>query len=537
MLLIIVGIVVQIRALSPYYEKLQPVPGGTFTEGILGAFTNANPLYATGSVDSSVARLIFPSLMRYDSHGRLINGLAEKVSVDPRGTVYTVTLRPNLVWQDGEPLNAEDVVFTYKTIQNPDAKSPLLSSWQGIKVAIVNNRTVSFTLPNALSSFPYSLTNGIVPLHILGGIPVPELRSASFNTTKPIGAGPFKWETIEVQNLGSDSREERIGLVPNNLYYGGVPKLQRFIIRAFHDEKNLLASLKARELNGMVGLEALPDVYADIPDVHTYNIPINGEVAVFLKASNPALADTKVRQALVMAVNVRDTRKVLGFPVIGANGPLLRSHVGYDRTFVELSFNADEANKLLDAAGWVKGADGIRAKGGTKLTFQLYSENTSDYSSIAQSLKEQWKMIGVEVQVNLQQDADLQATIASHGYDALLFGILLGPDPDVFPFWHSSQADPRSVGRLNLSEYKSKVADMSLEAGRTRFDATLRAVKYRPFLEAWRADAPAVVLYQPRLLYVGYGGIFGFEPHLINNPTDRYANVENWMILQEKTYK
>lgn len=180
--LMITGVVFQNRRLSGHYQSLQPVPGGSFTEGIIGAFTNANPLYASGAVDASVSKLVFAGLMKYDQSNHLVGDLAEKWTVDDRGLHYTVTLRPNLVWQDGQSLTADDVVFTYQTIQNPDAKSPFLGSWQGIKVDAKNARTVEFTLPNVLASFPYSLTNGIVPKHLLNNIPPTQLRSVRFNT-------------------------------------------------------------------------------------------------------------------------------------------------------------------------------------------------------------------------------------------------------------------------------------------------------------------------------------------------------------------
>jgi len=137
----------------------------------------------------------------------------------------------------------------------------------------------------------------------------------------------------------------------------------------------------------------------------------------------------------------------------------------------------------------------------------------------------------------MQSDTELQTTLSLHSYDALLYGIELGPDPDVFAYWHSSQADARAQQRLNFSEYKSPASDAALEAGRTRSDPTIRAIKYRPFLEAWRNDAPAISLYQPRFLYVTHGQLFGFEPTVMNSGLDRYANVENWMIREEKTVK
>lgn len=134
----------------------------------------------------------------------------------------------------------------------------------------------------------------------------------------------------------------------------------------------------------------------------------------------------------------------------------------------------------------------------------------------------------------LQTGKDLDATINGHAYDALLYGIVIGNDPDVYAYWDSSQADVRSMNRFNFSEYKSDVADEAIAAGRTRLDPELRAVKYKPFLQTWIADAPAVGLYQPRFLYVTRGAVDGLKEHTISTQTAYYAGVETWMIQRAR---
>lgn len=535
--ILIALVVAQLRALSPYYQQTVPVSGGTYTEGIIGSFTNANPLYAVGSVDSAVSQLVFEGLLKYDQNNVLVGNLAQNWQLDEREVTYTVTLRPDLKWQDGTPLTADDVAFTYATIQNADAASPLLTSWQKIKIEAKDPRTVVFTLPSPLSAFPNSLTNGIVPKHLLGNIPVNQLRSARFNTVAPIGSGPFKWERIEVEGSGPDTRSEQIGLVPNPYYHGGTAKLQRYIIRTFNDEKRMIQSFKDRQLTAMAGLETVPDDVKIEGGVQQYNIPLTGQVTVFLKTSNEILASVKVRQALVQAADPSDIVRSINYPLVISKGPFLASHVGYNKDIVQLPTNIEQAKKLLDEDGWVPGANGIREKDKKPLTFHIYSQSTSEYALVTQKLQMQWRAIGVDIQVSLQGDADFKSTVANHNYDALLYGVSLGNDPDVYAYWHSSQGDIRSANRLNFSEYKSTVADKALEAGRSRSDPALRTVKYKPFLEAWRNDAPALVLYQPRFLYITRGTVYGFKPEALNGATERFSNVENWMIRVGKTDK
>ncbi|MBI3624042.1 hypothetical protein HY218_00230, partial [Candidatus Saccharibacteria bacterium] len=492
MLFLIGTVVLQTLSLTKDYASLQPVPGGTFTEGLLGSFTDANPLYATGLVDSSVSKLLFASLFKIDQSGKLVGDLASKWTVDDRAVVYTVYLRDNLKWHDGQALTADDAVFTYQTIQNADTKSPLFSSWRGISVVATNSRTITFTLPNALGSFPYSLTNGIVPKHLLRDVPANQLRSIRFNSVNPVGSGPFMWERVEVSGDSPETREEQIGLIPFKQYYGGVPKLDHFTLRSFHDQKQMITSFQHGELNAIVGLDSLPDMLKKDTTIVEYNVPLAGEVAVFLKTSDELFQDTRIRLALTRATNQQAVLKSLGYPVVGANEPLLRGQPGYDKTLAQQSYNMAAANSLLDEAGWARGKDGLRFKNGKALGFNLFAPSTSEATIVSQQLQQQWRRLGIDAHVQLEPTPDLQGVIARHDYDALLYGISIGPDPDVFVYWHSSQADPHSSNRLNLSEYKSPLADKALEAGRSRTDVKVRVIKYRPFLEAWPSANPGL---------------------------------------------
>lgn len=533
MFLLIVGVTLQVRSLGPKYQTVQPRPGGTYTEGIIGSFTNANPLYASSGVDSSVSRLAFSSLLTYDENNKLVGDLAESWSLDKDERVYTVKLKQNLQWHDGVPLTANDVLFTYKLIQNPETKSYLLPSWQNIKVEAPDEQTVVFTLPNSLSSFPDSLTNGIIPQHILASVKPSQLRSNEFNNETPVGSGPFRFSEVEVVGVVPDDRQERIALNAFDNYHAGRPHIDRFIIRTFANEESLTEAFTQERVDAMVGLASLPDQFTDKSDVTEFSVPLTGEVLVFFKTTQEVLKDPAVRKALVLSADKKEILDRLPYPLVSVNQPLLKSHIGYDKSLAQVTDKPDEAKKILDAAGWtVDPKTGIRTKDGQKLSFRLFSQTNSEYSSVANSLQEQWREIGVDMQVELQNDQDLQNTLALHNYDALLYGISVGSDPDVFAYWHGSQSDIRSATRLNFSEYKSAAADKALEAGRTRSDPQLRTIKYKPFLEAWRKDAPALALYQPRFLYVVREPLYGFNVTSANTAANRFAHVERWMVRE-----
>jgi peptide/nickel transport system substrate-binding protein len=529
---LISAVVIQTRALGDHYLTVVPVPGGIYSEGIIGSYTNANPIFATTDVDSSVSRLIFSGLLTYNDDNQLVGDLAKSWTVDEEGKVYSFTLRDDITWHDGQAFRADDVVFTFETIQNPDARSPLFAGWSGIKVTAQDPLTVNFTLPNVLASFPYSLTTGILPRHKLQDMEAAELRGALFNTIEPVGTGPFKWNGVEVRGDTAENREQRIALVANERYHKGKPHLSEFILRAYLNESSLTDSFYKGELNAVAGSQTMS---LDTPMAEELNIPLTGSVMVFLKTTQPNLKESKVRRALAHATNQKELLRQLRLPSKAVDGPLLAEHIGYKPALGQVNFDLTQANALLTEAGWqLDPATNIRTKDGEKLTINLNTLNSSEYASVANQLQKQWRAVGVDLIVNSLPQRDLQTVIEERSYDALMYGIVMGLDPDQFAYWHSTQADVRSQRRLNFSDYSSNVVDSALEAGRTRIDPNLRAAKYEPFLQTWRDDAPAIALYRPRFLYTTYGKLYNFNHIGLNSPIDRYNSIEKWMIRTDR---
>ncbi len=533
LVVLIGGVGVQTFLLSGYYQSLRPVAGGIYNEGVLGTFTTANPLYATSDVDSTLSHLLFAGLLTYNQHNQLVGDLASGYTVDEKGTTYTVHIKPHLLWQDGQQLTRADVLFTYHAIQNPDAQSPLNNSWQGITVSAPDAQTVMFQLPDPLASFPYDLTNGIVPKHVLAGVPTVDLRSADFNTNHPIGAGPFAWHAIQIIGGDPNTAQEQIALTPFIGYQGGQPKLQEFVVHAYASRSQLVQALKTGQLTGAEGLGAIPSELQG-KNWQAHSLLLTAATMVFYKTSTGVLSDPNVRQALIQGTDTDMIIKSLGYSTHAVREPFLTGQLGYSGQYAQAGFNVRAARSQLDQDGWVVGKNGLRSKDNQTLSFSLRATDTSESSTVTHMLQQQWAQLGVKLIVDLQNSADFQNSLTYHDYDALLYGISIGVDPDVFVYWDSSQADVRSANRLNLSEYKNPTADAALEAGRTRLSPDLRVVKYKPFLQAWQQDAPALGLYQPRLLYITNGPVSGLSEQQINTATDRFNNVQNWQIRQAK---
>lgn len=532
-LLILVGFL-QFGFLREKYLPEKFVSGGIFTEGIVGSYTNSNPIYATSSVDSSVSKLLYSGLFSYDENGKLVPDLAESINLSNNDKTYTVSLKKNLYWHDGYTLTAKDVAFTFNVIKNPDANSFLAPGWQGIKVEATDDYTVKFELDNALGSFPNSLTTGVLPEHILGGVSADQLRTSDFNTINTVGSGPFRIGKVEVRDTSAETKSQTIGLLPFDKYHRGKPALSRYIIKTFDSQESMKTAFSKGEITAASDISSIFDDQSQ--DDKNNFIPVNlvAQTMVFFKTSTGLLSDRNVRTALALATDRKQIIAATGDALQPIDSPMLNSHFAYSKKIVQKTALSPESKKILDKAGWKTGTDGIRVKKKQRLSFNLYVNDTEEHSAVANKLKEQWQAIGAEANIIVEDEESRQSTIASHGYDALLSSISVGADPDVYAFWHSSQFDPRLKTRLNFSEYKSKQADAALEGGRSRTDPKLRTIKYQPFLKAWITDNPAIALYRPQFVFLVSGELDGFVMNSMVDTSDKYVNIENWKIRKQR---
>ena len=530
MVVIAIGLFVQIRAASSAYLEIVPANGGVFVEGYVGNVKNMNPLYSSNSVDNALTKLMFSSLLTYNEKNELIGDLAEKWTSDEVGKVYTVTLRKDAKWHDGEAVTPEDVVYTYNSIQNAKVQSPLSSSWKGVKVERTGDWDVTFTLPNSYSPFPHLLTNGIVPEHILKDIDPSQLRGSRFNTASPVGSGPFTFRSIDVDKQG-DNQTEIVQLSKNDSYYNSVPKLDGFTIKTFKDKQDMQSALNSKDITGAAFVD-----HQDNNKENEFLFTQTSGLYVFMNNSKPPFDSPQIREAIARATSPGLVSSTLPYATLPVRSPLLVGQVGYSKDYVQKGTDIELANKLLTESGWAwQQGEPYRKKDGKELTVQLVSEKSDDYVKFVEQLQKQWAAVGVKAEVSLEdQDTIAATTLASKKYDALLYAINIGPDPDVYVYWHSSQAKPDAKPGLNFSLYSSKQADEALEAGRSRTNPSLRAAKYKPFLAAWQKDVPAIGLHQPVFSYSTNIPVYGLQEKTINIPSDHLNNVNQWQINTKK---
>ena len=201
--LLLVATGLQLYWIQSSYASEQPVSGGTYAEGVIGRLDTLNPIYASTQSERSAGQLIFSSLFRYDASNNLESDLAESYTASADGKIYTVQLRKNAKWHDGQPVTAKDVAFTLGLIKNPQTRSYLYRTWQDVQVKATGKYELVFTLPGAYAPFPHALTFGVLPQHILGKVSPLRLREHPFNRD-PIGSGPFAFKGIQIINPDAD---------------------------------------------------------------------------------------------------------------------------------------------------------------------------------------------------------------------------------------------------------------------------------------------------------------------------------------------
>lgn len=512
------------------YTQSIPDAGGTYAEGVVGKLDTLNPLYASTSAERSASRLIFSSLVGYDLESKVKSDLALTWKPSEDGKIYTVTMRKDAKWHDGEPVTADDVVFTVNLMKNPVARSQQYfdGTWRGIGVAKVDDHTVTFTLPSPYAPFPHALNFGVLPEHELKSVSPTRLRESAFNRT-PIGSGPFKFRNLQV--LSADQERLVLHMAANTDYYDGAPLLERFQIHTYQDHDQLRKGFLTNEVNAATDLTAgdVDTIKTQVKDAKSTDVQLHNGVYGIFRNDSPMLADVNVRQALVAAVNRPEVFKSLGGHGRLLEGPLVPEHTAAISGLRQAKFDKKAAEDKLTAAGWVRTGDDVRIKDGQKLQLTVVSRQDGDYPALLAQLSKYWRAIGVDVRTQLVPSRTIEGNILiPRAYDVLLYELELGADPDVYAYWHSSQARPNA---RNLANYKSGIVDDALSSARARSETQLRDAKYRAFVDQWLKDAPAIALYQPTLHYVTSENTRTITQNTsIPDAIGRYRAVEYWTV-------
>jgi peptide/nickel transport system substrate-binding protein len=536
---------------------LGPARGGAYAEILTGTPNFINPLYASiNTVDSDLVSLIYSGLLRRNNNNDLVPDLAEKFAVSPDGKTYTFNLKQNVVWHDGKPFSADDVIFTFQALTNPAYASPLQRSFEGIEVARVDEYTVTFTLAEPYAAFLELLTVGILPSGLWQQIQPPAARLADLNT-KPIGTGPYVFKSLTKDKAGTIRSYE---LAANENYFERPPYIQTVEFKFTPNFQESINALNDGRGNGVdyVPKEKSGDIVAP-GNYNQYYLNQPQFTALFFNQTNlGAASDIRVKQALAYAL---DKQAFVQYPQHTSviDSPMLPIFSDYYRDDItRYHYDSDKANALLDQSGWKTvtvaapetpatstaetAGDAAeppavepgtwRKKGDAFLQLTITTVDQPETLALAEFIKTSWEALHIKVTLNTVSTQTVQTdVIKPRNYQVLLYGAVLGADPDQYPFWHSSQI---SANGLNLSNYSNKKIDALLEDARITTDVAVRKDKYRQFEDILIADLPAIFLYTQKYPYLQTKDVRGFDTQSITVPSDRFSNVTNWYIKISK---
>lgn len=514
-----------------------PQSGGTFIEGMAGQPSMINPILSqTSDVDRDLVQLIFSGLLTYDKDHNLVGDLAEKWEISEDEKVYTVYLKDNLKWHDGEDLTSDDVVLTYHLIQHEKYPGTLAGNWKDVSVEKIDDKTIKFSLPEVFSPFLANLTTGILPYHIFAEADPAKIDDMDFNT-QPIGSGPYKISKIKIDKKGVFNSIE---LESFDDCYGHVPYIPEIIIKFYPNYQELYNAYQKKEIHSIshVITADWPMVSNTISNVNYYDIPLPQYTAIFINQdANPALRDPYVKESLYYGL---DRERILEEAIYGKgkviNTPILEGFMGHNPDILHIYRDAEKAKAVLDQGKWIDvDGDGIREKDNSRLSIKLITSDNPEFVLASRIIQENWQEIGVQVEIGVFTIGELESQyIKLRNYDALLFGENLGADPDPYVYWHSSQiTDPG----LNLSNYTNVEVDRYLETARRTNDIDTRIHSYLPFQDVIFDDKPAVFLYQPYYIYAVNPSIQGINVDHASNPAERFQFVDEWYINTTRVWK
>ncbi|MBI2453219.1 peptide ABC transporter substrate-binding protein [Candidatus Peregrinibacteria bacterium] len=524
---------------NPENQTELPQEGGAYSEGLIGSVKRLNPLFTEfNNVDRDISNLVFSGLSKYDPlKGEVVEDLAtHTLSVDKK--TYTFNIKKNVFWHDENPLTAEDVYFTYhEIIQHPDFKNPILkSNFQGIEIKLIDKNTITFTLNEPNAFFFTNTTLGILPKHILKDVPVAELEKHEFNNF-PIGSGPFKVEGPIKTNVNG---QNEVFLTRFDKYYGEKAFVKELKFFTYVSEEAMFKERK--ELNGLSKITDQNYLQILNESKHYQLIPytLPQYTAIFFNMESTIIKNGKVRLALLKAIEKEKLIQKLGLKK-RIDTPLLE----LDQENWIYQYSKEEAMGALYDAGWryketEKGISKIRENADNMtLTLRLLTssfetnksrqeENEKTIEFIKQSLEE----IGVHIIVETLKNEELEQKIREGKYDLLLSGQGMGYNLDTYSFWHSSQGN--GIG-LNLSNYKSPIADNLIEAIRTTFNPEVKKEKLKNLAKTIATDVPAIFLYTPVYYYVIDFSIKNIQITSLSFPSDRLTNITKWYIKEKKS--
>lgn len=467
-----------------------PAYGDIIVQANIGDARNLVPILASDGASGTICGLIFNGLVKYDKDLFLVGDLAESWEVSDDGLVIIFYLKKDVRWHDGEPFTAADVEFTYKSLIDPNVRTPYSGDFEKIKsFEVIDDHTLKITYKEAFSPGLASWGMNIMPKHVL----VDEDLNQTGFSRKPVGTGPYK--------LTSWKTQESIILDSNHDYFEGRPYIDRCIFRVIPDTGTMFLELQNRGIDymGLTSLQYARQTNTPFFKEKYQKFNYQGFSFTYMgyNLRDPRFSDLRIRQAINYAI---DRKELIDGVLLGmateCTGPFAYRSWAYNQNVLPVRFNPDKALELLELTGWKLNKDGVLEKDGEIFKFTIITNQGNDERKrAAEIIQKRLSKIGMQVKIKIVEwSAFINEFVNKRKFDALLLGWSLSLDPDIYDIWHSSKT---KEGEFNFIGYKNEEVDALLEQGRREFDQKKREKIYNRVHEIIYNEQPYLFLYNP----------------------------------------
>lgn len=506
-------------------------PRGQVVAALSQEPTVFNPLMPGIEVDQGVWWQLFSPLWYIDPQGRFVPDLAKDVpsvengGLSADGLTWKIKLRSDAKWHDGTPFTAEDVKYSLDLINNPNFRVRNRVGHSLVKdIKVVAPDEIHWQMESAYSPYLSILALVfMVPKHILEKAADP--NTAPFNNA-PVGTGPFRW--------GTRVAGDHILLNAHAGYHGRGPFVERIVFKYIPDLTVLYTQFRTGQVDytGIQGI--LPNFVKEAQALRGRKVIVSPTASVEHIAPNlefGPLADRTVREALYFAINKKALIDALNYGLpVETESFVPQQAWSFQAGLPAHAHDPAKANAMLDAAGWKRGAGGIREKDGVKLEF---TNSTTSGNAVReqtqQLLMQDWRAIGAGMRINNMPAAVIWGEFWQQSkFNSVLVSVnfMLGSDPDVTPRFGSG-AIPAKGGRgFNTYQYQNPDVDRLLKQGASQFDQAARKTTYGEMQKIIRRDLAILPLFQAVISEGIKDGLQGFAPNI--NASSNCWNMREW---------
>jgi peptide/nickel transport system substrate-binding protein len=513
------------------YKPTKRGGGGTLKLIWWQGSTHLNPHNAGGTKEQDATRIFYEPLAGWDTDGNLIPCLAAEIPSPANGGVsadsrsVTWKLKKGVSWHDGKPFTADDVVFTAAYAGDPATSMVTVATYKDIKVEKLDSHTVKVTYPKPTPFWAEAFTGTfgcILPKHVFEAYSGAKSRENPANV-KPVGTGPYKFVEFRPGDM-------LVGEANMNYHVANQPHFDRVEVKGGGEalsaaravlqtgefdfawnlaaEDEILKRLEATGKGKLVFLEGSDIEFVSLQVTDPWN-EVDGERAS-VKSKHPVFSDKAVRQAMALLVDRKGVQDFIYGRGGIATANFLNNPPRYRSPNMRFEFNIDKANQILEAAGWKKGADGIRAKGNQKLKFVFQTSVSQPRQKCQAIIKDACTKAGIDLELKsvtaavfFGSDAANPDTYQKFWCDIQMYTTTMTqPDPQIFMEQFTTGQIAQKANKWasrNLVRWSNAEYDATFAAAQVEFDPVKRAAMFIKMNDLLVSDGHVIPLFaRPR---------------------------------------